>query len=665
MLDLNAYLLHSDGSETNEGINLTVTESDGAYAVKIDAKASKPLNLDFGARIDISIEDAASFVADYRDIEWWCKPHFAQTAADIPDETQGLIYKKLDGSFGVILPVVSENYKCVLLGNENGTISARIFSWLDGLTDISALAFVYSEGKEPFSLLEKCTKYALSLLPNAVLHRAERKYPEPYEYLGWCSWDAMEIRVNEADIIRKCEEFKQKDIPVKWIIIDDMWAEVRDFYGKTYSSRREMAKMMHASRLYAITPDPYRFPNGLKPVIDKVKSYGISVGMWHPTTGYWFGLDKDGPAYATFRDTLIETEDGRFIPSYEYDKAFKFYDGFHSYLKSCGAELIKVDNQSITRRFYRNLTTVGKAARSFHDAIESSVEKNFGGAMINCMGMASEDMWQRRASAIARCSNDFHPNDAAWFVNHILQCSYNDLIQGQFHFCDWDMWWTDDAQAKKNSVLRAISGGPIYVSDMIDRSRKEVITPLVFEDGRILRADKPAMPTADCITDDPEVSGRAFKLHNTVKDSGVIAAFNLDSSANAVTATISPSDVYGLSGDSFAVYEHFSRQLRIMNYTDSFNITLKDKDDFVLYTVAPIKDGFAPLGRIDKYLSYAGVKDVCGKNIILIDDVFTTGYTLDYCAKALKEQGADNVIAITVTHGTQKGHSDIYYDLFS
>ena len=63
--------------------------------------------------------------------------------------------------------------------------------------------------------------------------------------------------------------------------------------------------------------------------------------------------------------------------------------------------------------------------------------------------------------------------------------------------------------------------------------------------------------------------------------------------------------------------------------------------------------------------AYNCTKDVCGKNIILIDDVFTTGYTLDYCAKALKEQGADNVIAITVTHGTQKGHSDIYYDLFS
>lgn len=63
--------------------------------------------------------------------------------------------------------------------------------------------------------------------------------------------------------------------------------------------------------------------------------------------------------------------------------------------------------------------------------------------------------------------------------------------------------------------------------------------------------------------------------------------------------------------------------------------------------------------------AYTCSKDVTGKNIILIDDVFTTGYTLDYCAKALKNQGAGNVIAITVTRGSQKQHADIYYDLFS
>ena len=72
------------------------------------------------------------------------------------------------------------------------------------------------------------------------------------------------------------------------------------------------------------------------------------------------------------------------------------------------------------------------------------------------------------------------------------------------------MWWTDDEQAKKNSVLRAISGGPVYVSDKIGRSRPEVFEPLCYSDGRILRCESPATPTLDCLTVDPEKSGVYF-----------------------------------------------------------------------------------------------------------------------------------------------------------
>lgn len=34
----------------------------------------------------------------------------------------------------------------------------------------------------------------------------------------------------------------------------------------------------------------------------------------------------------------------------------------------------------------------------------------------------------------------------------------------------------------------------------------------MLADGRILRADRPAVPTVDCLTENPETSGRLFKL---------------------------------------------------------------------------------------------------------------------------------------------------------
>ena len=54
---------------------------------------------------------------------------------------------------------------------------------------------------------------------------------------------------------------------------------------------------------------------------------------------------------------------------------------------------------------------------------------------------------------------------------------------------------TNDPQALKNSVLRAISGGPIYVSDKLGESQADMLRPLTLSDGRILRTDRPAVPT--------------------------------------------------------------------------------------------------------------------------------------------------------------------------
>lgn len=184
----------------------------------------------------------------------------------------------------------------------------------------------------------------------------------------------------------------------------------------------------------------------------------------------------------------------------------------------------------------------------------------------------------------------------------------NCMIQGQFYICDWDMWWTDDEQAEKNSIVRAVSGGPIYISDTLGRSRADILWPLIFEDGRILRCDRPGMPSRDCITVDPLNSGRIFKIQNICNDSGVIAVFNLDEEDRKVTGTVSPKDVEGIKGDEFVVYEHFSKEYRLLRREETMEITLNSKDEYSLYIVVPLKDGYAMIGRTDKYIS---PKSVC------------------------------------------------------
>ncbi|MBJ7390222.1 MAG: ComF family protein, partial [Chthoniobacterales bacterium] len=43
--------------------------------------------------------------------------------------------------------------------------------------------------------------------------------------------------------------------------------------------------------------------------------------------------------------------------------------------------------------------------------------------------------------------------------------------------------------------------------------------------------------------------------------------------------------------------------------------------------------------------------DAAGRDLVLVDDVLTTGSTADACALVLREAGASSVVVITVARG--------------
>ena len=100
----------------------------------------------------------------------------------------------------------------------------------------------------------------------------------------------------------------------------------------------------------------------------------------------------------------------------------------------------------------------------------------------------------------------------------------------------------------------------------------------------------------------------------------MIAAFNLDESNKEASGTVSPSDADGIDGEYFAVYEHFSREMKILGKNECMEIKLKDESDYKLYIVAPLKNGFAAIGRTDKFISPKTIKRVCGEKIELTEN---------------------------------------------
>lgn len=60
--------------------------------------------------------------------------------------------------------------------------------------------------------------------------------------------------------------------------------------------------------------------------------------------------------------------------------------------------------------------------------------------------------------------------------------------------------------------------------------------------------------------------------------------------------------------------------------------------------------------RIENVKNNIGCREEVGGNIILVDDVYTTGATMLNSAKALKNMGAEKVIGLVISRASNKGH---------
>lgn len=590
-----------DGAYCGYGVIaiLSTKSRDGVTAIYAEAESQTEFMPECALRIVIhntpEVEKLVAGSSLSTDRNWWYAPAFGTRFSEVPPITQSVIWKERD-TFGAFLCACDEKYKAEMCGCAEG-LAIDVLDYHSGECSIpKSLICLMAKGENLFELNKNCVQYGMEWMGKKIKGRAERTYPDIFEYLGWCSWDAFQIRVSEENLLRKCAEFQKKEIPVRWVILDDMWADCTDLDTAEYDDFDSMMNIMKASRLNSFEASPKRFPQGLAHTIKKINEYGMKVGIWHPTTGYWKGIQPGSELFQKYRESLVKNILGWYQPSFERNH---FYEDFYAFLKASGCEFLKVDNQS-SFHLNRNMAPIGELAKGLHENVETAAKKYFDNRIINCMGLAVENMWSRPESAITRCSDDFKPEDKAWFKKHILQCTFNCLFIGEIMWCDYDMWWTDDQQAVKNSLLRAVSGGPIYVSDTTDRSKKDILMPLVLEDGRILRCDRPGIPTADCIFENPVEGTHIYKVQNICADTGVLAVYNL--TQQEASGTVSPSDVYGLQKGDYVVYDFFSKRYQTVGYDEKIHVRLKDEDACGLYLLVP-KRQITFLGLIEKFIA--------------------------------------------------------------
>jgi raffinose synthase len=320
----------------------------------------------------------------------------------------------------------------------------------------------------------------------------------------------------------------------------------------------------------------------LKSVVDHIKSqFGVNlVYCWHAAGGFWGGIShetRDDPDMAPYNARLILPTPTPGILEIDPTVAWvqpvlagvslpadplPLHQDMHKYLASCSVDGLKVDVQSTIGLVGSGGAGGGPAlAATWHASLEQSVKDNFpGNHLINCMCHSTEDLYRMKDSNLARISDDFYPRNKSSHTTHIANCSYNNIFMGELVIGDWDMWQSSHEQNVLHAVARAVSGGPVYVSDHPQKHDFAILRRIVLPDGRILRAQLPGRPTADSLFIDPMRDGKSALKVWTVNKGGLAAVgvFNLqgagwdrkcraftthDPTPQPVKAMVKPSDI--------------------------------------------------------------------------------------------------------------------------
>lgn len=567
--------------------------------VEDDISIDTDLNTNFDT--DVSSEVASfeltfpkpegGFAAIYQHKPWWIRPAFPEICAEIPQRTQ-LLLQHIDGEFSALLAVCDGICRADISGTKTGVkigISTNGYPGDGG----KHIALCLTHGSDPYICIHEAVSTACRCQGREYILRENKCFPELFRSFGWCTWDAFYHKVNEEGIISKLEEFREKQVPIGWMLIDDGWLDA------DYQTRK----------LNTFRADSVKFPRDIRGVAQLAKErFGVAhIGVWHSLMGYWTGFNPGSEVFLEWQENLIQRNNIDYVLRPNEETIYSFYDAWHGWLaQENGIEFVKVDGQGSGSIYYKGLASFSQSAGSYQRALDHSCQKHFSGNLINCMGMASQNMWLRETATLCRSSDDFVPKISHGFWEHAMQNSFNSLLQREFSWCDWDMFWSDHAESRQNSVLRSVSGGPIYISDPIGKTNPAYILPLLTWNQKIILCDDVGVPTMDCLLRSPLEQEKPFKIFNRLGEALVVAAFSFHDDDKPCVGNLTTSDIPGLMGRCWLAYSYFSQKLATLSDASPIPLQLPANDAELLLLLPQKKYGQF-LGDLDKYVSSYGI----------------------------------------------------------
>lgn len=544
------------------------------------------------------------FVALYRHEPFWMRPAYGDSVDQAPADVQWMFLELEDGRLVMLAPIIDGGFRASLHGTPHGLIlhadsgdPAVVASAVDALYVI--------EGTDPHAMTQiGATELAKFL---GIPLRTEKPVPSFVDLFGWCTWDAFYRGVDPSGVRAGLESLRDGGSSPAFVILDDGWQStgLDDLGEEILTSFRPNAK----------------FAGDLSATVRMAKEeFGVRTFLvWHAMNGYWGGAKSEEfdvydvrPVARRYAPGILRNADARTwwkagifagAPASEIGVAWlvpprqidRFFSDYHRGLRAQGVDGVKVDNQAALEALGEGSGGRVALMKRYREALEGSIHAHFGGALINCMSCSTDMLYSARASTVVRSSDDFYPNSPDTHGRHVVTNALFGLWFGRFMTPDWDMFHSDHAAGQFHGAARAISGGPVYVSDKPGRHDHDLIHRLVLADGVTPRALAPGVPTADSLFQNVLAGEGPIKVVTQNAANAIVGAFHCHydakGEARTVTGSISAADVPGWSAKRTVLYRDSTGDIQ----PGPVEVALGALE-CELVTISEVIDGFAVVG---------------------------------------------------------------------
>ncbi|MCU0858773.1 MAG: hypothetical protein MUC65_10280, partial [Pontiellaceae bacterium] len=399
-----------------------------------------------------------------------------------------------------------------------------------------------------------------------------------------------------------------------------------------------------------------KFPNGWSPVTSLKDDASVKwIGIWRNMSGGMGGVSPDHTMTNLADHLMPKTvyrcsgpqkavqEEPALIVKPDPASSLAFYEEMIGNTLAGGFDFVKVDFQTCNFWMYAG---TGNAVHSAHrnNQVLEAVCKTRGVPLLNCISQCSVNVFNTRYSVIARASVDIKLDLPEENMKRTIQSFANNMWWGDLLTGDLDMYHTgNQTTAQYLTIARAVSGGPVYISDLPKEFNADLIGRVIFNDGKIIRALAPAVPLPDSLFSDGKKTCYRVIAPTRCK-SCAIAAFNFSDQAE-LTGTISEKDypcaaakeqpfdgLWPIPADGLVVFDQEAQTGARLNEDYTYTV---NRMNGKLFTLAPVQEGWAVIGRADKYLGGCT-------------------YTIKSCSKNQLELTLDESGPFIIYHATQK-----------